>query len=185
VLHSRPSTKRYLLSFRFLLVVLSIYRQINAQAAPVLADVDEDNFDRAFDFLLPGVFHFSFLQDFSLILGEVIQGAADADQTITEQTLQRTMDFCSHALGPTTPEMHAAVAARLDPTLLAHDGPLLGTEAVEALVGADEEAREVLWRVNARKAVEGIYDWEQNFRGENLGGWAVVLGRGVLGLKKV
>lgn len=34
--------------------MLSIYRQINAQAAPVLSDVDEDNFDRAFDFLRPG-----------------------------------------------------------------------------------------------------------------------------------
>ncbi|KAJ7898838.1 hypothetical protein B0H14DRAFT_2331937 [Mycena olivaceomarginata] len=30
---------------RFLLVVLSVYRQINAQEAPVISDVDEDNFD--------------------------------------------------------------------------------------------------------------------------------------------
>ncbi|KAF7349088.1 FAD/NAD(P)-binding domain-containing protein [Mycena venus] len=33
---------------RFLLVVLSIYRQIHMQAAPVLSDTGEDNFDRAF-----------------------------------------------------------------------------------------------------------------------------------------
>ncbi|KAF7335081.1 FAD/NAD P-binding domain-containing protein [Mycena venus] len=61
---------------RFLIAVLSIYRQINAQAAPVLSDIDEDNFDRAFDFLRP-----------------VIQGSADIDKTVTEDILQRTMDF--------------------------------------------------------------------------------------------
>ncbi|KAJ6536372.1 putative halogenase [Mycena capillaripes] len=153
---------------RFLLVVLSVYRQITAQAAPVLSDIDEDNFDRAFDFLRP-----------------IIQGAADADQSVTEQTLQRTMDFCEHALGPTTPEMHVAVAARVDASLLARDGPIMGTQAVAALAGADEEAKHVLWRVNARKAVEGIYDWEENFQGEDLGGFTVMLERGQLGLRRL
>ncbi|KAF8209748.1 putative halogenase [Mycena galopus ATCC 62051] len=153
---------------RFLLVVLSVYRQINAQEAPVLSDVDEDNFDRAFDFLRP-----------------IIQGTADADQNMTEQTLQRTMDFCQHALGPTTPEMHAAVAGRVDPSLLAHDGPIMATKAAATLAGEDEEAKQVLWRVNARKAVNGIYDWEENFQGEKLGGLSVLLERGRLGLRRV
>ncbi|KAJ7796256.1 putative halogenase [Mycena olivaceomarginata] len=153
---------------RFLLVVLSIYRQINAQAAPVLSDIDEDNFDRAFDFLRP-----------------IIQGTADADQSMTEQTLQRTMDFCEHALGPTTPKMHAAVADRVDPALLAHDGPIMDTKAAAALAGKDEEAKQVLWRVNARKAVNGIYDWEDNFQRENLEGFVVVLEHGRLGLRRV
>ncbi|KAJ7090628.1 FAD/NAD-P-binding domain-containing protein [Mycena epipterygia] len=152
---------------RFLLVVLSIYRQINAQAAPVLSDVDEDNFDRAFDFLRP-----------------VIQGTADAG-AVTEQTLQRTMDFCEHALGSATPEMHASVSARLNPSLLAHDGQIMDTQAVADLAGQDEEAKQVLWNVNSRKAVQGIYDWERNFQGENLGGFSVVLERGVLGLRRV
>ncbi|KAJ7220920.1 putative halogenase, partial [Mycena pura] len=153
---------------RFLLVVLGIYRQITAQDAPVLSDVDEDNFDRAFDFLRP-----------------VIQGTADADHGVTEETLQHTMNFCAHALGPTTPGMHDAVAHRVDGALLARDGPLLGTGAVAALAGADEGAKQVLWRVNARKAVDGIYDWEQNFRAENLAGFTVRLERGKLGLQRV
>ncbi|KAF7351841.1 hypothetical protein MVEN_01145200 [Mycena venus] len=153
---------------RFLLVVLSIYRQINAQAAPVLSDIDEDNFDRAFDFLRP-----------------IIQGTADADQTVTEQTLQRTMDFCEHALGPTTPEMHAAVATRVDPTLLAREGPIMDTKSVADLAGKDEEVKHVLWRVNARKAVEGIYDWEKDFEGESLDGFSVLLERGRLGLRRL
>lgn len=39
---------------RFLLVVLSAYRQIRSQNEPVLSDIDEDNFDRAFAFFRPG-----------------------------------------------------------------------------------------------------------------------------------
>lgn len=95
------------------------------------------------------------------------------------------MDFCEHALGPTTPEMHASVSARVDPALLAHDGPIMDTQAVADFAREDEEAKQVLWRVNARKAVEGIYDWERNFEGEDLAGFSVVLERGVLGLRRV
>jgi len=95
------------------------------------------------------------------------------------------MDFCEHALGPTTPEMHASVAARVNPLLLAHDGPIMDTKAVASLAGKDEEAKHVLWRVNARKAVDGIYDWEKDFQGENLGGFCVVLERGGLGLRRM
>jgi len=39
---------------RFLVVVLSVYRQIRNQGLNILADLDEDNFDRAFDILRPG-----------------------------------------------------------------------------------------------------------------------------------
>lgn len=38
---------------RFQVVVLSFYKQILAQNTSVLADVNEDNFDRAFGFLRP------------------------------------------------------------------------------------------------------------------------------------
>ncbi|KAJ7098496.1 putative halogenase [Mycena belliarum] len=162
---------------RFLIVVLSVYRQITAQAAPVLSDIDEDNFDRAFEFLLP-----------------VIQGAADTDQGMTEQTLQRTLDFCEHALGPTTPEMHVAVATRLpsESTLLAPDAPPLTPAAVALLAGDDDDVRHVLLRANARRAVEGIYDWEADLCGDVEGkgmdgrgrGLSVVLERGSLGLRR-
>ena len=39
---------------RFLMVVLSAYKQIRAQEEPILADFDEDNFDRAFALFRPG-----------------------------------------------------------------------------------------------------------------------------------
>jgi hypothetical protein len=39
---------------RFLLTVLGAYKQIRAQQIPVLSDIDEGNFDRAFDLIRPG-----------------------------------------------------------------------------------------------------------------------------------
>ena len=41
-------------SSRFLIVVLSAYKQIRSQSENVLADIDEDNFDKAFEFFRPG-----------------------------------------------------------------------------------------------------------------------------------
>jgi hypothetical protein len=76
------------------------------------------------------------------------------------------MDFCDHAMGPTLPEMYATVAARLDASLLVPDGPMIGTEEVVTLVGNDEEAKQVLWRVNARKAVGEMLNWEGDFESE-------------------
>ena len=40
---------------RFLIVVLSAYKQMKAQRENVLSDIDEDNFDRAFKLLRPGM----------------------------------------------------------------------------------------------------------------------------------
>jgi hypothetical protein len=39
---------------RFQIVVLSAYKQIRSQSADILSDIDEDNYDRAFNFLRPG-----------------------------------------------------------------------------------------------------------------------------------
>ncbi|KAJ7165807.1 putative halogenase [Mycena filopes] len=152
---------------RFLLVVLSAYRQITSQSVDVLSEIDEDNFDRAFDFIRP-----------------VIQGAADspADPTVTEEKLQNAMDFCQHALGLTSPEMHESAAQRVDPALLADDGPILGPKEVKALTGDDEEAEAVLRRVNSRKALEAVH-WQPNFRGETFNGLSIVMERGKLGLQ--
>ena len=39
---------------RFLVVVLSAYKQMKSQRDNVLSDIDEDNFDRAFKSFRPG-----------------------------------------------------------------------------------------------------------------------------------
>ncbi|KAJ7487007.1 putative halogenase [Mycena latifolia] len=151
---------------RFLLVVLSAYRQIISQSLPVLSDIDEESFDRAFEFIRP-----------------VIQGSADTDPAVTEEMVQRAMDFCEHALGRNDPEMHERVANRVDPALMAHDGPILGPKEVAEIAGDDDEADAVLRRVNARKAVEAIH-WQPNFRGESFDGFSIVFERGNLGLRR-
>ena len=43
----------YRRSDRFLVVVLAAYRQMHAQEHPVLSDVEEKNFDRAFEHFRP------------------------------------------------------------------------------------------------------------------------------------
>ncbi|KAI9061696.1 FAD/NAD(P)-binding domain-containing protein [Trametes sanguinea] len=82
---------------RFLIVVLSAYKQIRAQSEGVLADVEESNFDRAFAFLRP-----------------VIQGGADMGARLSEDEVQRALDFCVHLFDPTTPEQHESVRRKLE-----------------------------------------------------------------------
>ncbi|KAI0633487.1 hypothetical protein C8Q77DRAFT_791625 [Trametes polyzona] len=82
---------------RFLIVVLSAYKQIRAQSEGILADLDEDNFDKAFAFLRP-----------------VIQGGADMGARLSEDEVQRALDFCVHLFDPTTPEQHESVRRKLE-----------------------------------------------------------------------
>lgn len=65
----------------FLVVVLSAYKQMRSQSQDLMSDVSEDNFDKAFDMLRP-----------------VIQGTADAGKPLTEDELQKTLDFCQREL---------------------------------------------------------------------------------------
>ncbi|KAG1850803.1 putative halogenase [Suillus subalutaceus] len=152
---------------RFLLVVLGTYKQIQNQAMPVMSDVDEDNFDRAFDLIRP-----------------VIQGTADVGKALTEDELQKTMDFCRHLFAPTDPEMHSAVKARLDPSLTSPDAPVMTESDIDRLLGdADEEAKFVLSEINARKPIHTMYNPTENFGVEEHFGFKAVLERGRLGLE--
>ncbi|EIW62958.1 FAD/NAD-P-binding domain-containing protein [Trametes versicolor FP-101664 SS1] len=82
---------------RFLIVVLSAYKQIRCQSEGILADVDEDNFDAAFAFLRP-----------------VIQGGADMGARLSEDEVQRALDFCVHLFDPTTPEQHESARRKIE-----------------------------------------------------------------------
>lgn len=44
----------FLTMLRFQIVVLSAYKQIRSQSDDILSDIDEDNYDRAFNYLRPG-----------------------------------------------------------------------------------------------------------------------------------
>ncbi|KAH9036550.1 FAD/NAD(P)-binding domain-containing protein [Lactarius hengduanensis] len=68
---------------RFLIVVLSAYKQMRAQSKDVLCDIGEDNFDKAFSFLRP-----------------VIQGNADLGPRLSEIEVQNALDFCAGLFTP-------------------------------------------------------------------------------------
>ncbi|KAH8087882.1 FAD/NAD(P)-binding domain-containing protein [Cristinia sonorae] len=105
---------------RFLVVVLSAYKQIRSQTTKVLADVEDENFDKAFVFLRP-----------------VIQGSAEMGAKITEDEVQRTLDFCINLFNPTTPAQHESVREELSllqhqtPAPAANDTPIKGEESFE------------------------------------------------------
>lgn len=61
---------------RFLVLVLGSYEQIRNQNMNVLSEIDEDNFDRAFDFIRP-----------------IIQGTADVNRRLTENEVEQSMTY--------------------------------------------------------------------------------------------
>lgn len=68
---------------RFQLVVMSAYKQIHNLDASVLSDVDEDNFDKAFDFFRP-----------------IIQGSAEFGKALSKDELEKTWVAVNNLLIP-------------------------------------------------------------------------------------
>ncbi|OJA15106.1 hypothetical protein AZE42_05581 [Rhizopogon vesiculosus] len=156
---------------------------------PIMSDVDEDNFDRAFELIRP-----------------VIQGTADVGKKLTEDELQKTMDFCSHIVGSTDPEMVAAVKARqafficlnelshvilnfdrLDPVLTSPSGPVMVESDLDRLFGDDDdEAKAVLGKISIGKHLHKLHNNPTyNFGVKEHFGFKAVLERGKLGLVNV
>ncbi|KAI0711652.1 hypothetical protein C8Q76DRAFT_652958 [Earliella scabrosa] len=190
-------TSRISLSYtRFLLVVLSAYKQIRGQSANALADVEENNFDKAFAFLRP-----------------VIQGGADMGARLSEDEVQRAIEFCSKLFEHTTPEQHDQVRERLE----AANGPSESTTAqvaspfdthapvvapsrldkllrpVQTATAAatgdarqQAEIRNVLGKVNARRIVHAEYGNGLNtLEAEDFDGYVLRLKKGQLGLQRL
>ncbi|KAF9263811.1 putative halogenase [Marasmius fiardii PR-910] len=150
---------------RFLIVVWAAYRQIKSQSDPILSEVEEDNFDRAFNFLCP-----------------VIQGATEADPQLTDKELHEAIEFCKHVAAPADPEMVAEVSKRVDSKLIALTAPVMDPKVVEGLMREDEEAKQVLWKVNSNKTLGIIFSEQNNFRSEIMNGFCANLERGSIGL---
>ncbi|KAJ7572216.1 putative halogenase [Mycena floridula] len=156
---------------RFLIVVLGTYKQMCNQEMPVMSDIDEDNFDRAFELIRP-----------------VIQGTADVGKKLTEDELERTMEFCRHVFSPTTPEMYESVAkssTRVDSDLMSSTGAIMTPADLDKLLDPmDYESRLVISEINGRKAIHPMYDATFHFGHELLHGLRAVVERGSLGLAK-
>ncbi|VDC04880.1 unnamed protein product [Peniophora sp. CBMAI 1063] len=153
---------------RFLVVVMGAYMQIRAQDMPVLQDVDEGNFDRAFSLLRP------------VLIGEPDISAG----ALTEDELTQAMLFSSAVvMAPTTPAMHADVAERFPASLTDINGPVLLPEEIRLIVGEeDDDAFHVLREINARKPIHQMYDVGRHFVHEAFGGFSPCITRGELGL---
>jgi flavine halogenase len=111
--HSKKVADSYT---RFLFVVLSAYRQICNQQEHVLSDFDEDNFDRAFELFRPGMCECVGADDRSPTaltyppsIPLVIQGTADVNHKLSQEELNKTLEFCSVAFYPVKTEDRARV----------------------------------------------------------------------------
>lgn len=95
--HAKKVDEGYTL---FLLVVMAALKQIRMQENPVLSDVDEDGFDRAFQFLRPGEYAVTLDRGHVLTLCPVIQGSgsSEAVKKFTKEDVAQTIDFAVHAL---------------------------------------------------------------------------------------
>ncbi|KAL0568625.1 hypothetical protein V5O48_013361 [Marasmius crinis-equi] len=167
---------------RFQVVVLSAYKQIRAQSNNVLADIDEDNYDRAFALLRP-----------------VIQGASDMGSRLSETELQKSLDFCVQLFNPTSPEQHRRLSSdpRIGKELLDVTVPLMDAAQLEKYLqhhqsatldtSDDEKDSPDPWmivnKVNARKVVHHEYS-VHNLTSEPLNGYVARLKAGALGLSR-
>ncbi|KAF8653329.1 hypothetical protein AX16_004029 [Volvariella volvacea WC 439] len=190
---------------RFQIVVLSAYKQIHAQNANVLSDINEDNYDRAFSLLRP-----------------VIQGASEVGARLSETELQKSLDFCINLFNPTNPEEHQHLFEQtpLGRELFDVRGPLRDPLLLDATIqngngqpiasavylahghngnfnlnasgngdgndGGEEddttrEAKMILRKINARRLIHAEYALH-NMQAESLDGYVVRLEVGNLGL---
>ncbi|KAL9600000.1 MAG: hypothetical protein Q9219_003469 [cf. Caloplaca sp. 3 TL-2023] len=99
--HSRKVSEGYT---RFLLVVLSALKQIRSGDEAVLADFDEDGFDRAFAFFRP-----------------IIQGTSDINGKLSQEEVCKTVDFCFQAFRPADEAEKKRVLQKLETVSLEQD----------------------------------------------------------------
>ncbi|EIN06705.1 FAD/NAD(P)-binding domain-containing protein [Punctularia strigosozonata HHB-11173 SS5] len=181
----RWHTERVSISYtRFLLVVLSAYKQIRSQSLDVLSDVDEDNFDRVFNFIRP-----------------VIQGAADMGERLFAKEVDEALDFCGKLFAPVSKDTQLAVRRSMGLDYELSNAGAIKAQDSEANVtpGKDgegivdtkyeEETKEILEKINQGSAVkrEEVKDTANinNFEEEPIDGRVVRLERGHLGLVAV
>jgi len=165
---------RLITDHRFLIVVLSAYKQVKSQRENVLSDVDEDTFDRAFKFIRPsGSFNRCTVLQTLTGPAVVIQGGSDVGHRLSEDELQQALDFCGKLFAPTSPDEHRAterlLAERLkgqavdnpnpksaNPRLLDLNAPVIDPQTIESIVreqiGSDTDNTASDFQSNARNS---------------------------------
>ncbi|KZT05768.1 FAD/NAD(P)-binding domain-containing protein [Laetiporus sulphureus 93-53] len=153
---------------RFLFVVLSAYQQMHLQKNFILTNVNEDNFDSAFDMFRP-----------------VIYGLADSSAKLTDAKVQSMMDFFQSCLDPNVDtENMRAVRKRYGADLVSIESPVLGPQRIETLTGSDKEGERVMKKLDALKVFNDDND-PMNMARHPLLGYAAHMEKGQLGLRPI
>jgi flavin-dependent dehydrogenase len=116
---------------RFLIVVLSVYRQIRRQDVHVLSDIDADNFQAAFDMIRP------IIQGTSDSRGDVLSTTA---QPVDDQEIQKTIEFCTEMLGGRgfKPDKESATAKYVKSAKYAQDSAKYPTSSTKYASSSEE-----------------------------------------------
>lgn len=145
---------------RFLFVVLGIYKQLRSQQSQILYEADEESLDRAI-----------------LSLRPVIQGAADADEELTKEELENTLDFCKSVLEPDQPEANGNAGAKQQDAV-----PKPIPVALSSGAGANMDAKRAEIEAESLRSLQEMDDCKRNFGTEVINGFFVKMEQGVLGL---
>ncbi|KAL8954678.1 MAG: hypothetical protein Q9193_007142, partial [Seirophora villosa] len=160
---------------RFLLVVLSAYKQIRSQNEPILSDLGENNLDHAFARFRP-----------------IIQGTADVGKGVSQTELSETIAFCANAWDSVRPDERAAILQKIQrfvsyytsgkPVSKAQDAEAIFEKVKQNL--SEEEVR-VMNYIRARQALRTEDSMNiERFSMDVIDGLAPNVERGNLTLKK-
>ncbi|KAI4259133.1 MAG: hypothetical protein L6R42_004743 [Xanthoria sp. 1 TBL-2021] len=162
---------------RFLLVVLSAYKQIRSQNEPILSDLGENNLDHAFARFRP-----------------VIQGTADVANGVSQSELSETIAFCANAWDSVRPEQRATILQKIQRTVEHYTGgtniPSDKTPDAEAIFekvkqNLSEEEVRVMNYIRARQLMRTEDTMHiEHFSTDVIDGLAPLVERGRLTLKE-
>ncbi|EXU95471.1 tryptophan halogenase domain protein [Metarhizium robertsii] len=164
--HSKKTVESYT---RFFLAVSSATKQIRTQHEPIIKDMDEEGFQRAFDLFRP-----------------IIQGTADADAAgkVSQLEISKILQFCFKAFTYVPPEKKDALfdkLRKLDSKALQDDAKQGQTlDGIEKHLTADE--LQILEILRSRRMIREDPFEMDSFTLDTIDGMAPRLVRGSLGL---
>ncbi|KIJ54121.1 hypothetical protein M422DRAFT_73736 [Sphaerobolus stellatus SS14] len=152
---------------RFLMVVLSAYRQMQHQGnKAILGDVNADNFEHAFEIFRP-----------------IYQGEQDTSTKLTDDELEKMIEFTRNLFTPTTHQQYASVKQRHG-DMLDLSAPVVSPGELDKVLDTeDSDAKAVLKRINSLKILRNETS-PLSFTSEAVNGYILRLERGNLGLVK-
>lgn len=152
---------------RFLLIVLSAYKQMQSEGnMRMVDDVKVDDFQYAFSMFRP-----------------VYQGEHDTENQLTNEELEEMVDFTRHLFVPITAEQLENVKARKG-ELLSSDVPMMSKKELDEVLDEDDsDARIVLSRMSVLKMKNDTI-CHDSFTSDAVNGYVLNMKRGTLGLVK-